>query len=302
MISAFSDDRRINLNFVCQNCVQVKKELIALIPRSQPSLKTAAELSKLRETVVEKESTIKKLKTNEHHLLEIVESQKDELSELKQKMSDDPALHTVEYVEVKLEKKLDDFRKEILSTIKEECTKSYAKTASGDRNDVSSNNEIKLAVKEVHKEEAEEEKDKKRRSKNILIHGVKEATEDLHKRDEEWVKALIQNLHVKVNIKQMKRLGAKADNKKRPLLISLENEEEKEKVFGNLHALKGNSDYKGMSICEDLTPEQRKVFKDLVNDAKAKNGNETDGVWRVRGSSKNGFRLKKVMVNDPQHQ
>ena len=99
------------------------------------------------------------------------------------------------------------------------------------------------------------------------------------------MKALIQTLHVKVNIKQMKRLGAKSDNKKCSLFITLGSEEEKENVFVNLHALKGNNDYKGMSICEDLTPEQRKVFKDLVNDAKTKNENETDGVCPQKTAS-----------------
>ena len=122
------------------------------------------------------------------------------------------------------------------------------------------------------------------------------------KEDEEWVKRLIQNLRAKVNIKHIKRLGAKTDNNKRPLLINLDSEEEKDAVFGNLYALKGNNDYKGMSICEDLTPTQRKEFKDLLNDAKTKNESETNGIWRVRGSSKNGFFLKSVKVNELQHQ
>ena len=58
--------------------------------------------------------------------------------------------------------------------------------------------------------------------------------------------------------------------------------------------MKGNYTYKGVSICEDLTPEQRKEFKELTIEARSKNATETDGIWRVRGSSKNGFRLKKV--------
>ena len=132
MISAFNDDRRINCNFVCPNCVTVSKELLALIPRSQPSLKTAAELSKLKETIKENETTIKKLKTTEQQL-DMVESQRDEILQLTKRMSDDPALHTVEYVDNKLTKKLDDFRTEILSTIKEQCTKSYAAAASADQ-------------------------------------------------------------------------------------------------------------------------------------------------------------------------
>lgn len=157
-------------------------------------------------------------------------------------------------------------------------------------------------MKDVRKEEMAEENDKKRRSKNILIHGATEPTEDQPKKDDEWVKKLIQDLRVKVNMKQVIRIGAKADGRNRPILVTLKDEKEKETIFGNLHALKGNDDYKGVSICEDLTPEQRKVFKDLSNEARAKNTEETEGVWRVRGSSKNGFRLKMVKTTKLCHQ
>ncbi|XP_066914555.1 triadin-like [Clytia hemisphaerica] len=129
--------------------------------KSQPSLKTAADRNEKKEkTIKENENTIKKLKTNKHHL--IVETHKEELSQLKKNLSDDPAFHTVEYVENKLEKKLEDFRTEILSTIKEEQKKSYAAAASAGTS-APSNDNIKTAVKQVHEEEAAEEKDKSRR-------------------------------------------------------------------------------------------------------------------------------------------
>lgn len=295
MISAFKDGRRLNCKYVCTNCVQISKDIQDIPnPGPQPSIRQAAELSKLKTIVKEKEETIDKLKNNEQHLLEIVETQKNELTVLKKQLKNDPAFHTVEYVETKLEKKLEDFRTQILSTIKEECTKSYAAAASADSQIVSSNDDIKIAVKEVHKEEAAEEKDKLKRSKNIIVHGVEEFTDDQPKKDEEWVKTLTQNLHAKVKIKHMTRLGAKVADKKRPLLVSFDKEEEKESIFGNLHVLKGVNMYKGISICEDLTPDQRKEFKNLVIEAKRKNESETGGIWRVRGSSKNGFRLKKV--------
>ena len=60
--------------------------------------------------------------------------------------------------------------------------------------------------------------------------------------------------------------------------------------------------YKGVSICKDLTPGERKVFKDLTAEARAKNIEETEGIWRVRGSSKNGFRLKMVKTTKPRQQ
>lgn len=301
MISACNDGRQKCI-YKCPNCVNVSKDVLAIVPPpgSQPSLKTAAQLSKYKETIKENEETIKKLKTTEQHLLQIVETQNEEMTELKKKLADDPAFHTVEYVENKLEKKLESFRKEILSTIKEECTKSYAAAASTKRDVVTPSDDIKTAVKEVHLEEAAEEKEKVRRSKNIIIHGVEEQTNDASKKDEEWVKTLITSLRVKVNVMRISRIGQPSDGKKRPLIVSLKSEEEKESVFGNLPTLKGNDTYNGVSICEDLTLEQRKKYKELANEAKTKNLTETDGVWRVRGFAKNGFRLKKMNTTNKQ--
>ena len=114
------------------------------------------------------------------------------------------------------------------------------------------------------------------------------------------MKALIEKLHVKVNIKRISRIGKSADGKNRPLIVTLNNEEEKMKVFGSLPALKGIDTYKGMSICEDLTPTQRQKYKEAAEDAKARNQTEKDGVWRVRGSAKNGFGVKKIHAKNRQ--
>ena len=48
----------------------------------------------------------------------------------------------------------------------------------------------------------------------------------------------------------------------------LQNEKEKNVLMGNLSALKGIVDYKGISITEDLTLEQRKEFRTLSMEEK----------------------------------
>ena len=139
MIAVCKDGRRTGCNYTCPNCVQLSKDLQTLPHLGpKPSLKTAAELAKLKATIIEKEETIKKQKTTEEHLLEIVETQKQELTDLKSQLRSDPAFHTVEYVEKKLEKKLEDFGTKILSTIKEEFNKSYAAAVFVDKEVVSS--------------------------------------------------------------------------------------------------------------------------------------------------------------------
>ena len=98
MIAACKDGRRPACNYVCQICVSVSQDLLALVPPtgSQPSIRTAANLSKLKETIKEKEKIIKekdktiiKLQTTEQHLLEIVETQKEHLTKLTKKISDE---------------------------------------------------------------------------------------------------------------------------------------------------------------------------------------------------------------------
>ena len=135
----------------------------------------------------------------------------------------------------------------------------------------------------------------------MIIHGVEEpTTDDAPNKDETWVKTLIGKLHVKVEIKRISRIGKSADGKKRPLIVTLNSEEEKDSVFGNLPALKGIETYKGVSVCEDLTLDQRKQYKEKATDAKMKNQTEKDGIWRVIGSAKNGFSIKKRMANNRQ--
>eukprot|EP00111_Clytia_hemisphaerica_P004553 TCONS_00013061-protein len=59
MITVCKDGRRTACKYICPNCVTVSRDLLAIVPSpgSQPSLKTAAQLSKLKETFKENEET-----------------------------------------------------------------------------------------------------------------------------------------------------------------------------------------------------------------------------------------------------
>ena len=100
------------------------------------------------------------------------------------------------------------------------------------------------------------------------------------------------------------RIGVADNNKTRPLLVGLNDAEEKRKIIGNLSVLRGNQTYKSISVTEDLTPQERKQFRELSQEAKLRNSSlkEVDAVWRVRGNSKNGFFLKKVRKITNQNQ
>ena len=210
-------------------------------------------------------------------------------------------------------KKLESFENSIKSVITKECEKveerietkigkTYANAVQGDVTGppcATSTDKLKSAIKSARKEELAEEEDRKRRSKNILVHGVKELDRNMRMDDKRWADELVAILHVNVNIQRVSRIGKALNDKARPLLIVLKDEEEKFKLMGNLAALKGVARYQGVSISEDLTPDERDAFKALSNEAKDRNKNEESNihVWRVRGSSKNGFYIKKFTID-----
>jgi len=121
------------------------------------------------------------------------------------------------------------------------------------------------------------------------------------------VNTLITDLQIgSINPTQVERIGNIDPNgtRKRPIKIVLSNEEERHKMLSNLTNLKGNMSYKGISITEDYTLNERKLIKEFSEQAKLKNiKEETDNsnfIWRVRGTPKNGLILKKFIKTKPQ--
>lgn len=292
-----------HLKYSCQNCVgEIPKQFLELVPnrnRSQPSIKITKELEKLRKEVKTSKEIIKSKQNIENELLNVIEKQEAELRMLKKDLQNDPAYHTLEYVEKKVEAQLKEFQESIKTTIAKECKdafKSYANAVQSSsskslelRTEVSS---FKNALKDLRREEKAEEVDKQKRANNVIIHGVEELG-GIDK-DKQWVEELIKKLRVRVNIIRLSRIGKAEDGKRRPILVNLKEEDEKTKLFGNIQSLKGQSTYKGISINEDLSPFQRSEYKILLDQAKELNVGRDEYIWRVRGNSKNGFFLKKL--------
>ena len=71
-----------------------------------------------------------------------------------------------------------------------------------------------------------------------------------------------------------------------------------EKIMKSLINVKGNEDYKGVSVTEDYTLTDRKTIREWREKAKTANDQEladSKYVYRVRGSPKNGWGLKKFL-------
>ena len=80
----------------------------------------------------------------------------------------------------------------------------------------------------------------------------------------------VQNIEQKVTIKTQETREGTAILSVLPIArrfvyVNLGSEDEKKKLLRNLKVSKGLEKYKAISVCENLTPTQRKEFKALAN-------------------------------------
>ena len=139
-----------------------------------------------------------------------------------------------------------------------------------------------------------EMEEKKKRRKNVIIHGVEEPKTNVKDErmvcDKKYVKQVINGtLGVRIRDDEMTgflRLGSKEDqkDKKRPLLVEFISEDVKEQVYRRLRRLRG-SEHDHLSFRHDYTPLERENNKKLSEKAREMNEQETSGkhVYRVRG-------------------
>ena len=157
-------------------------------------------------------------------------------------------------------------------------------------------------MKVTRNEELAEESEKKLRLCNLIIHGVAEASSNDKSKaktlDDVFVTDLSGAILVTaVTFKSVTRIGKTDLNKKRPIKVVLNNEADKNKIMTNLRNLKGLESFKGISVIEDYTINERRLVKDMSDKAKEYNDKESPDsnyIWRVRGSPKNGLIVKKL--------
>ena len=148
---------------------------------------------------------------------------------------------------------------------------------------------------EARNEEKIEDNEKKKRSCNIIIHGAEEVGDipDVIKREDEvYVKEIFVKLGVEVEPTNITRLGEPNDSKRRPIKVVMKTKGDKEKVMTNLSRLKGSEGRFGkISVKDDYTSNERDQIRKLTNEAKQKGEENTEKIYRVRGNSKNGWRI-----------
>ena len=132
---------------------------------------------------------------------------------------------------------------------------------------------------------------KEKRLKNIIIHGaveVGENPEKIKKEDSEYVKQIFAKIGVQFTPTLVTRLGKQNESRTRPIKITMKTKE----VMENLGRHKGTERYFGkISIKDDYTASEREEIKLLTERAKEQSMHNPDRVFKVRGNSKNGWRV-----------
>ncbi len=158
---------------------------------------------------------------------------------------------------------------------------------------------VKKAVQDGLREETYQQRERKRRANNIVIHGMKE---DACTEDAVLIRKLMDAIKVKHSPKYFTRLGNTTTTTIRPLKIVMNNVEEKRTFMKALPKLKDAGVFSRLRITDDYTIKDRKTISLWLNKAKERNATEPgNSTWLIRGSPLTQLRLVKIeRTNDIQ--
>ena len=187
----------------------------------------------------------------------------------------------------KLDKKLDDvedkFRTicKVSEEVNENC-KSYAEAVKTNSPECENKPEdfkviVQEAMGEYERAKVIDQQNVHIRKKNIIIFNAPESAHEASMNRKEDDISLFINICNEISdveiskeyITQARRLGMRSENGKiRPLLITLNSEEAKKKIFSRLYKLKDLAQFKNISMSHDMTRDERTKTKLLIEEAK----------------------------------
>ena len=299
MLPAYQIQIFINkrMKFTCCNCVNIQNDLVHLLKSQDVPFyvlsRDKVEINRLKKELKACENILTVQGNNQRELTDTINRQMKESKEIQQSIE--------ECIKTEM--------KEIRKVMEERTsTKSYAAAVGAPAIEAQSK-EFQNFMKVAKIEDISEERDRKSRAQNIIVHGIEENpldSSDPNQLDKEWFSSFQKDIDVKVEAKFIGRIGNRKPLNHRPLKVVLKSEEEKRKVFTKLRRLKGKQEYKNISISEDFTNAERSVIKTWIEKAKERNeqeGYESNIIFRVRGSPKRGtMRLKKFTIDQHSHQ
>ena len=215
-------------------------------------------------------------------------------------------------LELNMQKKAESTELQDLQKRLEECEKNINRLQEDKQEgqtwaDIVDSNEKKTVEEVVEKslkERDNEEKERQNRRKNIIIFGLPESKKsEPDERKDEDVKKFVGLCKNKIminmcneDIEKAIRLGKVTEDKERPLLITLKDENKKREVFQNLNKLRdAGAPFNKVIITHELTKKQKEELKDKIQEAQEKERQDESGdfMYRVRGPPWSWY-IKKI--------
>ena len=154
---------------------------------------------------------------------------------------------------------------------------------------------MQTVMRTARNNEKIEEGEKERRANNIILHGAEEigdTPDDIKKADTGYIKEIFAKIGAEVEPSSIVRLGAPKEDGYRPIKLVMKSKEDKEMVMNNLGKLKNTERFFGkISLKDDHTINEREQIRMLTTEAAKKRDENPDRDFRVRGDSKNGWRI-----------
>ena len=157
-------------------------------------------------------------------------------------------------------------------------------------------NNISNIIKASKNDDLVQEREREKRTANLIIYGISEVCENnLKTHDEHFISSFLDTIGTASRPSQIIRLGKPSEGKSRPVKLVMRNEKDKDSVMSRLVNLKNAEDvYRKLSVRDDYTLEERDMVREWVRKAAEKNQEENTQAWKVRGTPKNGLRLAKI--------
>ena len=115
------------------------------------------------------------------------------------------------------------------------------------------------------------------------------------KHDKDFIASFLETIGVASQPKEIIRLGARTENKSRPLKLVTRSTEDKQQIQSRLINLKdAEAVYRKVCVRDDYTLKEWELVSDMVKQANEINKSEETDAWKVRGTPKNGLRLVKI--------
>ena len=153
--------------------------------------------------------------------------------------------------------------------------KSYAEVSS---EKLDSSKELRNILREEEtnkKMAADEDNDRKKMEKNVVVHGIPEDV--LLPECSTSFMSIVEELQVKVRIVDIRRLSrVREEEKPRPLRIILESKSTRQNILTNAHKLRKVHKFQKIYLKPDLTVKERSLKRELWLELKNKRSTDPD--------------------------